>query len=62
VQATTLGLSYAHFNQAIEVAQQPAALARLLGLASGRPSILLRIGRAAPMPYALGRPVAAVMT
>ncbi len=61
LQATMLGLSHAHVNQAIEVPQQRAALARLMGLKSGRPSILLRFGRAARMPFALRRPVTAVI-
>ncbi len=60
LQATALGLAHAHVNQAVEVPQQRAAVAATLGLTSGRPSVLLRIGRAAPMPFALRRPVADV--
>lgn len=62
LHATDLGLAHAYVNQAVEVPAQRAAVAELLGIATGRPSILLRIGRAAPMPYALRRPVADVLT
>jgi hypothetical protein len=61
LRATDLGLAHAYLNQPIEVPAQRAALATLLGIATGRPSILLRIGRAASMPYALRRPVADVL-
>ena len=57
LRATALGLAHAHVNQAVEVPAQRTALAALIGLTTGRPSILLRLGRAAPMPYALRRPV-----
>ena len=57
LQATALGLAHAHVNQAVEVPAQRTALAALMGVITGRPSILLRLGRAAPMPYALRRPV-----
>ena len=60
LQATALGLAHAHVNQAVEVPAQRTALAALIGITTGRPSILLRLGRAAPMPYALRRPVADV--
>ena len=60
LQATALGLAHAHANQAVEVPAQRSALAALIGITTGRPSILLRLGRAAPMPYALRRPVADV--
>jgi len=62
LQATDLGLAHAHVNQAVEVPAQRAAVAQLMGIAIGRPSILLRLGHAAPMPYALRRPVADVTT
>ncbi len=60
LQATALGLAHAHVNQAVEVPAQRAAVAATLSLTVGRPSILLRLGRAAPMPFALRRPVADV--
>ena len=60
LQATALGFAHAHVNQAMEVPAQRAAVARTMGLSAGRPSILLRLGRVAPMPYALRRPVADV--
>jgi hypothetical protein len=61
LRATELGLAHAHVNQALEVPAQRAAVAAMFGLAAGRPSILLRIGHAAPMPYAVRRPVADVL-
>lgn len=57
--ATGQGLAMAHVNPALENAEGRAAVARLLGITSGRPSLLLRVGRAlAPMPYSLRRPPA----
>ena len=61
LQATALGLAHAYVNQAVEVLAQRAKVADLIGITAGRPSILLRIGRAMPMPYALRRPVADVL-
>ncbi|WP_019953280.1 Acg family FMN-binding oxidoreductase [Yoonia vestfoldensis] len=60
--ATDLGLAHAHFNQAVEVPERRAAVAALMGLTSGRASILLRLGLATPMPFALRRPVAQTLT
>lgn len=57
--ATALGLRHAFINQPIEVGSLRPALMGVLGVA-GHPSLLLRLGRAAPMPYSLRRPMEAV--
>ncbi|MCB6180141.1 hypothetical protein LHP98_18655 [Rhodobacter sp. Har01] len=57
--ATGQGLAMAHVNPGLENAAGRLEVARLLGVTSGRPSILLRLGRAAEvMPYSLRRPPA----
>ncbi len=54
--ATQAGLAMAHINPALENPDSRAEVARVLGVSSGRPSILLRLGRAAtPMPFSLRR-------
>lgn len=54
---TQAGLAMAHINPALESRDGRAAVAQVLGVTSGRPSILLRLGRAsAPMPFSLRRP------
>lgn len=59
--ATGLGLAHAHVNQAVELPDARRAVANLLDLEQGRPSLLVRIGRAPPLPYSLRRPVDAVI-
>lgn len=55
--ATDQRLAMAHVNPALENQGNRAEIARLLGLGSARPSLLLRIGHAATaMPYSLRRP------
>jgi len=57
--ATQQGLAMAHVNPALENAGSRADVARLCGVTSGLPSLLLRVGHAAsPMPYSLRRPPA----
>jgi len=58
--ATALGLRHAFINQPIEVRVLCPALMGVLGVA-GHPSLLMRLGRAAPMPSSLRRPMADVM-
>lgn len=54
--ATLAGLSVAHVNPALENPEGRAEVARLCDVAAGRPSLLLRVGRAAGlMPYSLRR-------
>lgn len=59
--ATQLGLACAFVNQAVEDATQRGFVASEFGARDQRPSILLRIGRAAPMPYSLRRDLAEVL-
>jgi hypothetical protein len=61
LQATALGIRHAHLNQPVEVAPVRRQLQSLLGLGDRRPDLLLRYGRAAPMPRSLRRPVDAVI-
>ncbi len=57
--ATAQGLAMSHVNPALENPDSRAAVARLLGITRGRPSILLRLGRTPdPIPYSLRRPPA----
>jgi hypothetical protein len=59
--ATVLGLKHAFVNQAVEVPGTRAELSSLLGLGNGRPSLVLRFGRAEAMPKSLRRPLAEVI-
>lgn len=61
LRATAEGLKCAFVNQAVEVPQMRAEVRGLLGLGDRRPSLILRIGRAAEMPMSPRRPVAEVM-
>ena len=60
--ATAQGLAMAHVNPAIENPDSRAEVARICGVTSGRPSLLLRLGRAPdPLPYSLRRPPAQIL-
>ncbi|MEM7528211.1 MAG: Tat pathway signal protein [Pseudomonadota bacterium] len=59
--ASHLGLAHAHVNQAVELPDVRREIADLLDLGRSRPSLLIRIGRAPPLPYSLRRPVDAVI-
>ncbi|MFZ1468132.1 MAG: Tat pathway signal protein [Paracoccaceae bacterium] len=59
--ATSLGLLNAHINQAVEVPAQRARVANLLGLAAGRPSLVLRIGHGERLPYSYRRDIGDVL-
>jgi hypothetical protein len=61
LQATALGIRTAHLNQPVEVPALRAELARTLGIASGRPDLLVRFGRGPKLPRSLRRPVEAVL-
>lgn len=57
--ATAEGLAIAHINPAIENSDSRAEVARICGVTSGRPSILVRLGRTPDLrPYSLRRPSA----
>lgn len=59
--AASLGLATSFLNQPIEVPELRAELAALAGEPNLRPDLLIRFGRAAPMPYSPRRPVGSVM-
>lgn len=60
--APVQGLAMAHVNPALENADGRAKVARICGVTSGRPSLLLRLGRSATtMPYSLRRPPAHIL-
>ena len=61
LRATALGLKHAFLNQPVEVPDFRTDLAALAGLQGQRPDIVMRFGRAAPMPWSVRRPVGAVM-
>jgi hypothetical protein len=61
LQATALGIRNAHLNQPVEVASLRPAFARLIGVASGRPDLVIRFGRGPEMPRSLRRPVEAML-
>ncbi|MCU0903516.1 MAG: hypothetical protein MUE83_06530 [Tabrizicola sp.] len=57
--ASSQGLAMAHINPALENPVSRAQVARICAVTSGRPSILLRLGRTPVlMPYSLRRPPA----
>lgn len=57
--ATVEGLAMAHINPALENPDSRAEVAQICAVTSGRPSLLLRLGRSStPMPYSLRRPPA----
>ncbi|MCF3935059.1 Tat pathway signal protein [Acuticoccus sp. M5D2P5] len=59
--ATRLGLKQAFLNQPVEVPAFRPALAALAGEATLRPDLLMRFGSGPDRPYALRRPVTAVL-
>jgi hypothetical protein len=61
LQATALGVRNAMLNQPVEVAATRPRFASALGIAQGRPDLVVRFGRGQPMPRSLRRPVAAVL-
>lgn len=57
LQATALGIRNAHLNQPVEVASLRPQFARAIGVASGRPDLVVRFGRGPEMPRSLRRPL-----
>lgn len=57
LQATVLGVRHAHMNMPIEVAEVRPAFANWLGMPGKRPNLVIRFGRALPMPMAMRRAV-----
>jgi len=55
--AMSLGLCHAHVNMPIEVQSVRPQFAKWLGIAGRRPDLIIRFGRAEPMPMSLRRPI-----
>ena len=61
LQAAALGVRTAMVNQPVEVSSLRPEFARSLGIAQGRPDLIVRFGRGPEMPRSLRRPVRAVI-
>jgi hypothetical protein len=61
LQATALGIRNAHINQPIEAPEIRAAFSRWLGIGTARPDLVVRFGRAGPLPMSARRPVSEVL-
>jgi hypothetical protein len=61
LQATLLGVRHAHLNMPVEVAAVRPAFAEWLGMPGRRPDIVLRFGKAPPMPMSVRRPIGEVI-
>lgn len=61
LQATALNIRNAFINQPVEEASLRPRFAKALGLAFGRPDLVVRFGRGGEMPRSLRRPVGAVI-
>lgn len=55
--ATAMGLCHAHVNMPVEEPTVRPGFAEWLGIAGRRPDLIIRVGRAEPMPMSLRRPV-----
>ena len=61
LQAAALGIRNALVNQPVEVGAIRPQFAAALGLAGGRPDLVVRFGRGPSMPLSMRRPVEAVL-
>ena len=61
LQATAVGIRNALVNQPVEVGAIRPLFAAALGLAGGRPDLVVRFGRGPSMPLSMRRPVEAVL-
>lgn len=61
LQATALGIRNAHINQPIEVPSIRPEFASWIGMPNARPDLIVRFGKAPPLPQSLRRPVAEVI-
>jgi hypothetical protein len=61
LQATVLGIRHAHVNMPIEVPAVRPAFADWLGIPGRRPDLVIRFGKAAPMPMSIRRPLDSVI-
>ena len=57
LQATVLGIRHAHLNMPVEVPEVRTAFADWLGIPGRRPDIVVRFGKALPMPMSIRRPL-----
>lgn len=62
LQATALGIRHAHLNMPIEVADIRPDFASWLGIPGRRPDLVVRFGKAPPLPMSLRRAVAEVVS
>lgn len=61
LRATALGIRNAHINQPIEVPAVRLEFANWLAMPDARPDLVVRFGRAPPLPMSIRRPVDAVL-
>ena len=61
LQATVLGIRHAHLNMPIEVPEVRPAFADWAGIPGRRPDLVVRFGKALPMPMSTRRPLDAVV-
>ena len=61
LQATVLGIRHAHLNMPIEVPEVRPAFAEWAGIPGRRPDLVVRFGKALPMPMSIRRPLDAVV-
>lgn len=61
LQATVLGIRHAHLNMPIEVPEVRPAFADWLGISGRRPDLVVRFGKAPPMPMSIRRALDAVI-
>lgn len=61
LRATTLGIRHAHLNMPIEVPEVRPGFADWLGIPGRRPDLVIRFGKARPMPMSIRRPLDAVI-
>jgi len=61
LQATAMDVRTAHLNQPVEVASLRPQFSKSIGIASGRPDLVIRFGRGPEMPRSLRRPINAVL-
>lgn len=61
LQATALGIRNAHINQAVEVPEIRVDFSNWLGIGPARPDLVVRFGRANPLPMSARRPVSDVL-
>lgn len=61
LEATALGIRHAHVNMPIEAPEVRPSFAAWLGASGRRPDLVIRFGRASPMPMSIRRPLNAVI-